>query len=342
MEWKEEAPKCPACGAASAAKALECAACGVVFEKWKLKARREEAPSGRSLEEPRPALVRDSDDSHRLIFKGAGAVMLLAAAVVAGWLTSGGSSRSSAPAFDAQRGYALTGPSGWRDVPDSGCGEPWGACVVRIMDRGDARPDRFLERLTLRVIPRGPDALSGAGRAELTGKLQDEIRAGIGEGQASPVAEAKFDGVAGFRVEGRGKKHFKIETAPAVVTNAQAALAEQQRLNPNKGVYSVMAAYNPHTLNPTVTLKEAEYAEFDARPVLGRIVVPTRDSLLMFSYQYDESSEASFTSGLDEALGSLRIYRRPRPMDGLGGALNFILFAAAAGLALTGLKLVLA
>jgi hypothetical protein len=336
MQWKEEQPKCPACGAAAAAEALECAACGVVFAKWRGKAQSSQGS-------PAPAIARGSDSSDSLVLKAIGAVLLLCAASVAGWLLSGGTSRSLAEGAvpDKEHGYALSVPSGWRDGPEGGCGGPWGACAVRFLDHGESPKDKFAERVSLSVIPRGPAALSSSGRAELEEKLRDEIRSGMGEGSLGSATKVNFDGVEGFRLEGRGKKHFKVELAAAVVTNAQAALAQQQRLNPGAGVYSVMATYNSRGLSPTVMLKEAEYAEFDAHPVLGRIVVPLRSGLLLLSYQYDESGEASFTSGLDEALSTLRVLNRPRPLDGISGAAAFLTFGLLSGLALTGVKLLL-
>lgn len=344
MEWKDDAIKCPSCGAVAAAKALECAVCGVDFAKWLKKTMREEVPSGRSLEEPRPVLVRETDSTHGLILKVSGSLVVLAAVSIAGWLVSGGSSRVpvSGAATDQENGYSMAAPADWRDAPEQGCNGLWGACTIRRITRGESRPDRFPEHLSVRVIPRGPDALRFSGRMELEEKLKDEIRAEMGEGSLAPDSAGTFDGIAGFRLEGRGMKHFKIETSPAVVTNAQSALAEQQRLNPNKGFYSVMATYNPRSLNPTVMLKEAEYAVFDARPVLGRIVVPMRSALLVVSYQYDESNEGSFVSGLDEALASLRVLKRPRPIDGFEGARIFLMFGLTAGLALVGVKLILA
>lgn len=334
--------KCPSCGAVAAAKALECEVCGVNFAKWLKKAMREEVPSGRSLEEPRPTLVRETDSTHGLILKVSGFIVVLVAVVIAGWLVSGGSSRAPVvgAAIDQNNGYSMSAPADWHDSPEQGCGGPWGACTIRRIRRGEARSDQFPEELSVRVIPRGPDALRLSGRQELQEQLNGEIRAAMGEGALSPVSVETIDGITAFRLEGRGLMHFKIQTAAAVVTNAQYALAEQQRLNPNQGAYAVMGTYNPHSFNPTVTLKEAEYSTFDTRTVLGRIVLPMRSALLVISYQYDESNELSFVIGLDEALSSLRVLKRPRPIDGFEGAAVLLAFGLTAGLAVTGVKLI--
>jgi hypothetical protein len=342
MEWKDPDIKCPACGAVAPAKALECVACGVNFAKWLKKAMREEVPSGRSLEEPRPVLVRETDSSHDIILRVAGFSVLLAAVSLAGWFASGGSSRApvAGAAVDQEHGYSMSVPSDWKDSPEESCGGTWGSCTIRRITRGEKQPDQFPEHLSVRVIPRGPDALSFSGRTELEEKLKDEIRAEMGDGSLAPVMEKSYDGIEGFRLEGRGMKHFKIETSPAVVTNAQAALAALQRQNPNRGMYTVMANFGGRSPNGTVTLKEAEYAVFDARPVLGRVVVPARSSLLVVAYQYDEVNEKAFVSGLDEALSSLRVLKRPRPMDGMDGARAFLVFGLAAGLAVVGVRLI--
>ena len=342
MEWKDDAIKCPACGAVAAAKALECAACGVNFAKWLKKAMREEVPSGRSLEEPRPVLVRETDSTHDIILRVAGFAVVLAGVFLAGWFTSGGSSRApvAGATVDREHGYSLSAPADWKDSPEESCGGTWGACTIRRITRGEKRLDQFPEHLSVRVIPLGPDAMKFSGRMDLEEKLKNEIRAEMGDGSLAPVLEQSFDGIEGFRLEGRGMKHFKIETSPAVVTNAQAILAEQRRLNPNRGMYAVMANFSSRSPNGTVTLKEAEYAVFDARPVLGRVVVPMRSSLLVVSYQYDEGNERSFVSGLDEAISSLRVLKRPRPMDGIDGARAFLVFGLAAGLVLVGVRLI--
>lgn len=339
MQWEEEKPKCPACGAVAAAGALECAGCGVVFAKWKAKQDREQAPSGRSLAEPPPVLVRETDQTGSLAAKGAGVAVLAAAAALTGWLLSSGSARPSVAGAveDPVHGFSAVAPAGWNERPLPACGKGEASCVVRLYARSDDAKDRYPEWIELRAVAR-----KGADRARLEDELASQVRDGVGEGSASPPKRPVYDGAPGYGVEGRGRKHFHVQTAAAVAMTAQAALAEQQRLNPNKGVYSVMASYNPRSLNPSVTVKEAEFADFDARPVQGRLLVPARDYFLVLAYQCDEAEEAAVSRAVEEILSSLRILKRARGMDDLGGGGAAAAFGLVAALALAGLKLLAA
>ena len=92
-------------------------------------------------------------------------------------------------------------------------------------------------------------------------------------------------------------------------------------------------------LDPPRVVSRAPEAE---PAVVGRVVVPTRSSWLLVSYQYDESEETAFGPGLGEVLASLRILERARGMDGLTGLQIFLLAGVAAWLAYAGVRLLLA
>lgn len=330
MQWKEEAPKCPACAAPAAAGAAECGACGVVFAKWKAK----EARSAPSAREFAPAAVAPAPAGGNRVL---GAILVaVSAGGFWGVLSSG---TSKAPAAGAEPlteypGFSVAAPTGWTSTTLSACGGVGGACTVRVWERPDAPKDRYRPRIGVRLLP-----AEGVDDSTLVAGLAAEV-AGETEAPAPAPKTVLVDGTGAVLLEARGRRHFRVETAAAVNVSATSVMADQMKANPGKGVYSVTATHDYSKekgfINPGyVTLKPAEYADFDASPVSGRLLVRSRDKRMILGWDYDEA-ESRDADAVEETRAAIRVLSRPRFVDVHGGPLGPLSLAALAALCAVG------
>lgn len=339
MSWDKQpsAPRvCPVCGAAAPEGAADCRACGVVFAKWRAK---QEALAAAPAAMPAAPSAAAADSARSPLRRLLGAALLAAGGWSAYRLRSPG---VPGPAPDGARdapggAFAYAVPAGWKVASEDPSCRDAGCAALRLTPElpEDAPKDKVHPSLAVSFVPRPPAALRDAAFA---GEAAAEIKAGYDAGDARAARGRVVDGLPAQAFEGAGTKRLRLETAPRVAMNAQAYLAEQERKDPKKGFYSVMAKVDltrPNA-NPYVVVQEAQYADVDARLADRVVYVPLRGRLLKAAFRWDESDAAAGEAAADAFLSSLRVKDRSRPVDrlgGLAGALDAALLAVG-GLAL--------
>lgn len=314
---------CPNCSAAAPEGATDCAACGVVFEKWLRKAsleklRVEEPVAGQTVREA-AAEPADSEGVSVPVAPLAAAAVLAALAAYA--LTSSGGRAPGPSAAKLPGGFFVRAPEGWNlRVP--AC-EGAGPCPVEFSrsspDAGEAAAEvKGALELTLSgaVYSAGPRAAPQRDDELDTAYLGD-WRAQVDSFQMGPRRWGRLEGLDCLRVSGSGPKHLRVEVRKPLVLKEREAVAKLRELNPGKTVLTYQARLSGKKGDyvPEVMVDPGEYREADYQVALEALLVSARDRTLRLACRVDAARQARCAALLDELERGLVAVERPRRLD---------------------------
>ncbi|MBI5200533.1 MAG: hypothetical protein HY925_03015 [Elusimicrobia bacterium] len=315
---------CPNCQAETPAGATDCAACGVVFEKW-LKRQQNVAaastpalpPDAAGSAAPGPEAEEAFDKTIPLIAGGVAAAIFVVFALMK---PSGQPVPASATVLSG--GFALKVPDGWtvKPVDCDGAKEPCTAATISKEDDPAAAAAEasggFPLGVTATVFPDGPRAGSATDE-QLDATYLAGWKGQLDRFNAGPRERIEVDGLRGVRLSANGPKHERVEIRKPLILKEAQAVAELRKRNPGKSVISYEARMSgkPGDFIPEVVVDPGEYREGDYEIALEAMLVSGRGHTLLLSCRAQLHQTHDCDSAIDDFAKNVRVVDRPRRLD---------------------------